>query len=83
MSTLEHSVQASNDNSFKLMHKIARYNYRKFLYEPDLIDKFLPMCSENLTFVDTWNDEKITPPTMTLYRKKYQQDKPPRNLLIQ
>ena len=36
-------VQNSNDNSFKLIHKIAQYNYRKFIDEPEIIDEFLPV----------------------------------------
>ena len=42
MVTLEHSVQTSNDNSFKLIEKIAWYNYRKFIDEPELIDALEP-----------------------------------------
>ena len=40
MVTLEHSVQASSGNLFKLIQKIAWYNYRKFIDEPELIDDF-------------------------------------------
>ena len=38
--------------------------------EPDLIDEFVGLCSEYLTFVNNWDDNKITPSTMRLYSKK-------------
>ena len=28
------------------------------------------MCSENLNFIDTWDEKQITPSTMKLYSKK-------------
>ena len=44
MVTLEHSVRASNDNLFKQIQQISRYNYKTFLDEPDIIEDFLTMC---------------------------------------
>ena len=53
MVALENSVRASNDNSFKIIQQIARYNYRNFMDEPELIEEFLTIYSEYITFIDT------------------------------
>ena len=53
MVTLEHSVRASNDSSLKIIQKIARYNYINFIDEPELIEEFLTIYSEYITFIDT------------------------------
>ena len=83
MVALENSVRASNDNSFKIIQQIARYNYRKFIDEPDLIEEFLTIRSGNSTFLDTRNGNRTPPSTMILYRKKYHQEKCPNSLLIE
>ena len=70
MANLNYSVRASNDNAFKRLQEIARYNYQKFDREPELVDEFMSLCSEHLTFVNNWDDSKITPSTMRLYSKK-------------
>ena len=38
MVTLENSVQASNNDIFKFIQKIARLNYLKLIGEPDLVE---------------------------------------------
>ena len=70
MVTLEHSVRAANDPPFQRLQQIARYTYRRFIDEPQLVDEFINLCSDNFTFVDSWFDEKILPSTMRLYSKK-------------
>ena len=70
MVNLCHSVRASGDILFKRIQEIARYNYRKFAEEPELIEEFISLCSEHLTFVDNWDHVKITTATMRLYSKK-------------
>jgi hypothetical protein len=59
MVAIEHSVQASNDDAFKRIQKIARFNYKKFETEPELINEFIPLCSDNFTFVDSWDNDAI------------------------
>ena len=70
MVTLVCSVRASNDPAFKRIQQIARYNYQKILADPQLVDEFLQLCSDNLTFVTNWDDDAIPTSTMRLYSKK-------------
>ena len=70
MVALEHLVRATNDAPFKRIQHIARYTYKIFNDDPDLIEEFLNLRSDNFTFVDSWEDEKILPSTMRLYCKK-------------
>ena len=67
---LNHSVRASSDVHFQRIQEIARYNYQRFTNESELVDEFIDLCTEYLTFVDKWDDNKITPSTMRLYSKK-------------
>ena len=46
MVTFESSVQASNDDIFKHIQKIAQLNYQMLIYKPELVDKFLTLCTE-------------------------------------
>ena len=64
------SVRASNDPEFRRIQQIARYSYQKNLANPELIDEFIQLCSENLTFVSNWDDDAISTSTMRLYSKK-------------
>ena len=70
MVNLCHSVRASVDMLFKTIQEIARFNYQMFTREPELVEEFMSLCSEHLTFVDNWEDNQITPSTMRLYSKK-------------
>ena len=64
MVNLKHSVRAANDEPFKRIQEIARYNYREFMRKPELVDEFEEFCSLHLTFVNDWDDDKIKPSTM-------------------
>ena len=70
MVALEHLVRATNDAPFKRIQHIARCIYKIFNDDPDLIEEFINLRSDNFTFVDSWEDEKILPSTMRLYCKK-------------
>ena len=67
---LQHSVRASSDSAFQEIQKISRYPHSRFLEEPELVEKFVTLCSEHLTFVENWDDDRITPTTMRLYSKR-------------
>ena len=69
--SLNHSVIVSNDIHFQRIQQTTRYNYQRFVNEPELIDEFVDLWSEHLTFVDKWDDNKITPFSMRSHRKKY------------
>ena len=75
MAKLENYIWASNDDLFKRIQKIALFNYQGLVDEPEIVDKFLTLCSENLTFVDTWDNSKITPSTMRLHIENTSKEK--------
>ena len=70
MVSLEHSVRAANDPVFFRIQQICRYDYNKLEEDPQLIEEFRHLCSENLSFVDNWDDQSIHPSTIRLYSKK-------------
>ena len=70
MVSFVNSIRASGDAAFQRIQELARFNYSKFEEEPDLIDEFVRLVSENFTFVDNWNDEQITPSTYRLYGRR-------------
>ena len=75
MVELKSSVRASNDPSFQRIQEIVRFSQKKLQEHPELIEDFITLCSNHLTFVDDWNDHQITPSTMRLYSKKSLQKK--------
>ena len=56
--------------NIKDYNSFAGLQYRKLMDEPALVDEFILLCSQCLTFVDEWNHPKISPSTMRLYSKK-------------
>ena len=70
MVNLSHSVRAYGDLKYQRLQHICRLNYRILAENPNLIEEFISLCSESLTFVKDWSDKKITPSTMRLYSKK-------------
>jgi hypothetical protein len=70
MVCLKHSVRASSDVQFQRIQEIARYSYKKFENEPNLMEEFIQLCSAHLTFVPNWDNPVITPQTMRLYSKR-------------
>ena len=70
MVALKHSVRASEDKVFTRIKQIARYTYRTFEENPDLIEEFVSLCSDNFTFVNNWDDDGIPASTMRLYSKR-------------
>ena len=75
MVKLQISVRASNDPSFQRIQEIVRFSQKKLQEHPELIEEFITLCSNHLTFVDDWNDHQIPPSTMRLYSKKSLQKK--------
>ena len=70
MVNLSHSVRAYGDLKYQRLQHICRLNYRILAENPNLIEEFISLCSESLTFVKDWSGKKITPSTMRLYSKK-------------
>ena len=67
---LQHSVRAFGDRDFQSLQHICRLHYKQLEDEPELIEKFINLCSQCLTFVDDWTDLRIAPSTMRLYSRK-------------
>ena len=70
MVALENSVRAAEDHHFFRIQQIARYHHKKLVETSELVDEFIDLCSNHLTFVDNWNDNRIPPSTMRLYSKR-------------
>ena len=68
MVCLRHSIRANDDRQLQRIQEIARMNYRKFDANPALVTKFVWLCSETFTFVDLWDDPKISMSTMRLFK---------------
>ena len=43
---------------------------KKIQENSELIDEFRQLYSDNLTFIEDWNDPSILPSTIRLYSKK-------------
>ena len=63
-------MRASNDPNFQRIQELVRFPQKRLQENPELIDDFITLCSDHLTFVEDWNDHQITPSTMRLYSKK-------------
>ena len=70
MIELKTSVRASDDVAFQRIQEICRFSHRKLKESPNLVDEFLDLCSNHLTFVPNWTDPAITTNTYRLYSKK-------------
>ena len=73
MVNLKKSVCAAKDPNFQLIQEIARMPLSILLDETnDYVNEFLDLISNNCTFVDDWDDPRITEKTFRLYSKKVQ-----------
>ena len=70
MISLQHSVRAADDPSFFCIQQICRYDYLTLEENPEYVAEFKHLCSEHLTFLDSWEDPDIPPSTIRLYSKK-------------
>ena len=70
MIALQCSVRAADDEAFFRIQQICRYDYRELEKNSELITEFYNLCSENLTFLDSWDHPSIHPSTIRLYSKK-------------
>lgn len=70
MVCLNHSVRAFGDEAFQRLQYISRLTCREIEEDPNLEEEFIELCSNNLTFVNDWDDPAIGASTMRLYSKK-------------
>ena len=56
MVNLSHSVRAFGDLKYQRLQYICRLHHRKLVEEPELIEEFISLCSQCLTFVESWSD---------------------------
>ena len=70
MIELEHSMRAADDSTFYRIQQISQYNMKKIQDNSELIDEFRQLYSDNLKFIEDWNDLSIPPSTIRLYSKK-------------
>ena len=69
MVALKNYVRVSDDDEFQRIQQIRMLKYKRFDNETELVDEILKLCSDNLTFVDPWDNNTISTPTMIFYRK--------------
>ena len=69
MVVLINSVRSSNDPSFQRIQEIVRFSQKELQENSEMIEEFITLCSQHLTFIHDWNDHQITPSTMRLYIK--------------
>ena len=69
MVALKHSVRAIGSQYVRLQ-SLVRKDYIDFENNPDLIATFREICSDIFTFVDTWEDDKITSQTFRVFSKR-------------
>ena len=67
---LQHSVCAADDAAFYQIQQICYYNYHFLEEHPEYMNEFETLCSENLTFLDSYDYPLIHPSTIQLYNKK-------------
>ena len=70
MIALNHSITTFGDLPFQKIQQISRHLHYSFWDDPNLVEEFINLCSEHLTFLDTWEDDNITPSAMRLYSRK-------------
>ena len=69
MVALRQSVR-TNNQKVQHMQTIAHENYHILSQNPEIIDEFLHLASENFTFVDSWESSNIIPSTFCIYSKR-------------
>ena len=67
---LKHCVRATG-NDYVELQSIIRKDYNEFDSNPELVQHFRDICSNIFTFVDNWDDEKITNETYRVFSKKF------------
>ena len=67
---LEQSVRAHGDDDFQELQRIARISPLTLQKRPDLVSRFRTLASNILTFVDDWNDPRITPGMLRVFPKR-------------
>ena len=69
MVSLQHSVRATGSDYVELQ-SLVRKDYIEFETNPHLLQRFWETCSNIFTFVDNWDDERITPHTFRVFSKR-------------
>ena len=69
MIALKHSVRAVGSEYVELQ-SLVRKDYVEFDNNPDLLVRFREICSKIFTFVDSWDDDRITSQTFRVFSKK-------------
>ena len=69
MVALRHTVRATGSLYVELQ-SLVRRDYVEFENNPQLIHRFKEICAQIFTFVDSWNDERVTLQTFRVFSKK-------------
>lgn len=69
MVKLEHSVRTNDSEAYELQ-QIARCNYNELIRNPGKVQRFIDLAGEKFTFVESWDDPKITKSCYRVYSKR-------------
>lgn len=78
--SLKRSVRAANDERFYRLQQITRLDYDEFERNSNLEEEFRQLA-RGFTFVDDWNDRRITPTTFRVYAKQVPAKEAAKNFL--
>ena len=67
---LSHSVRAHGDAEYQEIQALTRMNPVELLSDPAYEIRFKKLLRENMTFVDDWDDPKITPDVQRMYARR-------------
>ena len=67
--SLKHYVRATGSEYIQLQ-SLVRRDYRDFDRHPIPLQKFRDVCSKIFTFVDNWDNLRVTSNTCRIFRKK-------------
>ena len=70
MVRLCHSVRAHRDPAFQRIQALTRMPPSELLGTPGLEEEFKQLLRDNMTFVDGWDDERITADTQRMYARR-------------
>ena len=75
MATLKTLVQDNENPYFQRIQEILRFNHNYLNESEHTVDEFINLVSTHFTFVNDWNDPKISHMTYWLYGRKVLQRK--------
>ena len=67
---LQKKYLVTEDQNFYRIQWIAWYHHKKMIEIQELVEKFVNLYSNHLTFIDNWNNDRIHPSMMRPFSKR-------------